>query len=82
MKHEAYVLSLKDLKSLDYIDDLLDAGVTSLKIEGRMKGDTYVRTVVSAYRRVIDAHYQSPQQRTAAHREAAALLEGAFNRSY
>lgn len=43
MKHEAYVLSLKDLKSLDYIDDLLDAGVTSFKIEGRMKGDTYVR---------------------------------------
>lgn len=82
MKHEAYVLSLKDLKSLDYIDDLLDAGVTSFKIEGRMKGDTYVRTVVSAYRRVIDAHYQSPQQRKAAHREAAALLEGAFNRSY
>ena len=82
MKHEAYVLSLKDLKSLDYIDDLLDAGVTSFKIEGRMKGDTYVRTVVSAYRRVIDAHYQSPQQRKAAHHEAAALLEGAFNRSY
>lgn len=82
MKHEAYVLSLKDLKSLDYIDELLDAGVTSFKIEGRMKGDTYVRTVVSAYRKVIDAHYQSPQQRKAAHREAAALLESAFNRSY
>ncbi|MCB6575043.1 U32 family peptidase, partial [Phascolarctobacterium faecium] len=40
MKQEAYVLSLKDLKALDYIDDLLDAGVTSFKIEGRMKGDT------------------------------------------
>ena len=59
MKQEAYVLSLKDLKALDYIDDLLDAGVTSFKIEGRMKGDTYVRTVVTAYRKVIDAHYLS-----------------------
>ena len=49
------MLSLKDLKGLDYIDDLLDAGVTSFKIEGRMKGDTYVRTVVTAYRKVIDA---------------------------
>lgn len=82
MKHEAYVLSLKDLRALDYIDDLLDAGVTSFKIEGRMKGDTYVRTVVQAYRKVIDAHYQSPQGRRKAHAEAAALLEEAFNRTY
>lgn len=82
MKHEAYVLSLKDLRALDYIDDLLDAGVTSFKIEGRMKGDTYVRTVVQAYRKVIDAHYQSPQSRRKAHAEAEALLEEAFNRTY
>lgn len=82
MKQEAYVLSLKDLKGLDYIDDLLDAGVTSFKIEGRMKGDTYVRTVVTAYRKVIDAHNSSPKARKAAHDEAAALLTSAFNRSY
>ena len=82
MKQEAYVLSLKDLKGLDYIDDLLDAGVTSFKIEGRMKGDTYVRTVVTAYRKVIDAHNSSPKARKAAHDEAAALLDSAFNRSY
>ena len=82
MKQEAYVLSLKDLKALDYIDDLLDAGVTSFKIEGRMKGDTYVRTVVTAYRKVIDAHYSSPKARKKAHAEAQALLTAAFNRSY
>lgn len=82
MKQEAYVLSLKDLKGLDYIDDLLDAGVTSFKIEGRMKGDTYVRTVVTAYRKVIDAHNSSPKARKEAHDEAAALLTAAFNRSY
>ncbi|WP_296829089.1 DUF3656 domain-containing protein [uncultured Megasphaera sp.] len=82
MKQEAYVLSLKDLKALDYIDDLLDAGVTSFKIEGRMKGDTYVRTVVTAYRKVIDAHNSSPKTRKSAHDEAAALLTAAFNRSY
>ena len=47
-----------------------------------MKGDTYVRTVVTAYRKVIDAHNSSPKARKAAHDEAAALLDSAFNRSY
>ena len=48
------LLSSCDLNCLDFVDQLLDAGVTSLKIEGRMKSPYYVATVVNAYRRRID----------------------------
>lgn len=49
-----YILNSKDLNMIEYIDKLRDAGVTSFKIEGRMKSPYYVATVVNAYRRAID----------------------------
>ncbi|MCX7903881.1 MAG: DUF3656 domain-containing protein [Caloramator sp.] len=49
-----YLLSPKDLWTLEHIEKLIKAGVKSLKIEGRMKRPEYVATVVSAYRRAID----------------------------
>ena len=49
-----YILNSKDLNMLNHIQELYDAGVTSLKIEGRMKSIYYVATVVNAYRRAID----------------------------
>ena len=52
-----YPLSTKDLNSLEYIGELIDAGVASLKIEGRMKSPQYVYTVVSLYRKAIDSYY-------------------------
>ena len=48
------VLSSTDLKSISFLDRLADAGVTSFKIEGRMKSPYYVATVVNAYRRYMD----------------------------
>lgn len=54
-KRGTYILNSKDLNMLQHIKDLEDAGVTSLKIEGRMKSVYYVATVVNAYRRAIDA---------------------------
>jgi len=48
------LLSLKDLCLIDYISELAKTGITSLKIEGRMKGEDYVRAVVGAYRLVLD----------------------------
>lgn len=48
------ILSSFDLCCLEFIDRIIDAGVTSLKIEGRMKSPYYVATVTSAYRRRID----------------------------
>lgn len=55
-----YFLNSKDMNLLGNIDKLIDAGIDSLKIEGRMKSPFYVATVVNAYRRAIDAFYASP----------------------
>jgi len=52
---EGYFFSPYDLQAVSVIDKLVDVGVSSLKIEGRMKGAEYVSTVVKAYRRVIDS---------------------------
>ena len=57
-----YIMNSKDLCLLDLIPELADAGVDSLKIEGRMKSVHYVATVVSVYRKAIDAWYSNPEQ--------------------
>jgi putative protease len=49
-----YLLSLKDLNLMNRIPDLIAAGVTSFKIEGRYKGIEYVKNVTAAYRQAID----------------------------
>jgi putative protease len=54
-EEDGYYFSPSDLQLLELVPDLVDAGVASFKIEGRMKSAEYVGTVVSAYRRVIDA---------------------------
>ncbi len=53
-----YILNSKDLNMLNYIDDMVKAGVKSFKIEGRMKGEYYLATVINAYRRAIDEYYK------------------------
>ena len=53
---EQYPLSLKDLCSLPYIYDLMDAGIDSFKIEGRMKSPEYVAGVTAIYRKYMDAY--------------------------
>jgi collagenase-like PrtC family protease len=52
---ERYLLSLKDLCLADRLEDLIDAGVTSFKIEGRLKGLPYVANTVAFYRRRLDS---------------------------
>lgn len=49
-----YLLSPKDMCTLDYIDEIVASGVRSLKIEGRMKSPEYVATVVRIYRKYLD----------------------------
>ena len=49
------VLSARDLCSLPFVDRLMAAGISSFKIEGRARNANYVKTVVSAYRRAVDA---------------------------
>ena len=58
------LLSLKDLCLIDYVSELADMGITSLKIEGRMKGEDYVRAVVAAYRAVLDGKPLSDAEKT------------------
>lgn len=56
-----YIFNSKDLCLLPYLPDLYDAGLCSLKIEGRMKSVHYVATVVKVYRQAIDAYEQDPE---------------------
>lgn len=55
-----FIFNSKDLCLLQHIPELLNAGVCSLKIEGRMKSSFYVASVVRAYRMAIDAYLQNP----------------------
>lgn len=57
-KDEMHVLSPKDLCTLDIIPDMIEAGVFSLKIEGRMKAPRYTAGVVSIYRKYVDIYLQ------------------------
>ena len=59
LNKNSYPLSTKDLNSLEHIGELIDAGVSSLKIEGRMKSKEYVYKVVSIYRKAIDSYYKN-----------------------
>ena len=54
----SYILNSKDLNMIEHIDEMAEAGVCSLKIEGRMKSEYYLATVINAYRRAIDEYYK------------------------
>jgi len=54
-----FIYNSKDLCMLEYIDQIIKSGITSLKIEGRIKSSFYVATVVKAYRQAIDQYYES-----------------------
>ncbi len=56
-----YILNAKDLCMIEHIKELLDAGVTSLKIEGRAKSSYYVATVTNAYRCALDSVYKNEE---------------------
>ena len=59
-ERSTYILNSKDLCMINYLDKMADAGVTSFKIEGRMKSAYYVANVVNAYRRALDILEQNP----------------------
>lgn len=59
---ERYVLSLKDLCTLDILPDIIGAGVYSLKIEGRMKSPRYTAGVVSIYRKYVDLYLKNGKE--------------------
>lgn len=58
----SYVMNSKDLCLLPYLDKVIQSGVTSLKIEGRMKSVNYVAGVVKVYRSAIDSYCNDPEK--------------------
>ncbi len=54
-----YILNSKDLCLVNYIKELVEAGISSFKVEGRMKSTYYVATVINTYRRAIDDYYEN-----------------------
>lgn len=55
-----YIMNSKDLCMIEHIPEIIKSGITSLKIEGRMKSMFYVATVVRAYRKAIDSYLADP----------------------
>ncbi|PIP77111.1 MAG: protease [Ignavibacteria bacterium CG22_combo_CG10-13_8_21_14_all_37_15] len=55
---EDYVMSAKDLCTIEFLDELIEAGINSFKIEGRKRSPEYVAKVVSVYRRAIDLYFE------------------------
>lgn len=76
---EQYPLSLKDLCTLDQLSALKEAGVASLKIEGRLKSPEYVGSVTAAYRECIDG---APATRETITRLAHIFARGGFTQGY
>ncbi|MBD0381760.1 peptidase U32 family protein [Paenibacillus sedimenti] len=58
---DAFTMGSKDLSMIEHIPEMIESGVDSFKIEGRMKSIHYVATVVNAYRQAIDAYFADPE---------------------
>ncbi len=75
-----YLLSPKDLAAIDIMPQLIEAGVTSFKIEGRLKSPTYVANVVSKYRKAIDRYFDGDA--TPISNEDIRELQQSFSRGF
>ncbi|SES74775.1 putative protease [Methanococcoides vulcani] len=76
-----YLLSPKDLNTTEMLPQLIEAGVDSFKIEGRMKRPEYVAGVVSTYKRLIDRYMDDPDSYFVSPEESL-VLEQLFNREF
>lgn len=75
-----FLLSPRDLKTIDEVGELIEAGVTSFKIEGRLKKPEYVATVVKAYREAIDQYLDT--RRVKISKQTHADMEQIFSRGF
>ncbi|WP_310830429.1 DUF3656 domain-containing U32 family peptidase [Paenibacillus pedocola] len=75
-----YLLSPKDLAAIDLMPELIEAGVTSFKIEGRLKSPEYVANVVSKYRKAIDRYFDGNWSPTS--KEDIRELQQSFSRGF
>lgn len=58
----SYIFNSRDLCMIDHIPEMINAGISSLKIEGRMKGLNYLAAAVKTYRQAIDLYYEAPDK--------------------
>lgn len=79
-KENQYCLSLKDLSTLDIIPDMIEAGVYSMKIEGRMKSPRYTAGVVNIYRKYVDLYLKEGREGYRVAEEDRKLLLDLFDR--
>ncbi|WP_168123398.1 U32 family peptidase [Paenibacillus sp. HB172176] len=75
-----YLLSPKDLAAIDLVPELIEAGVTSFKIEGRLKSPEYVANVVSKYRAAIDKYFDGDDSKPS--KEDVRELQQSFSRGF
>lgn len=59
---DAFTMGSKDMSMIEHVPELIEAGIDSWKIEGRMKSLHYVATVVNAYRQAIDSYFENPDE--------------------
>lgn len=78
---EDYVMSPQDLCTIEFIDQLIEAGIDSFKIEGRKRAPEYVAKVVSVYRQAIDLYFES-QLTDEKKKELLTELEKVYNRGF
>ncbi len=78
---EDYVLSPKDLCTIEFIDQLIEAGIDSFKIEGRKRAPEYVATTVSVYRKAIDLYFEK-KLTSEKKKEFLKELETVYNRGF
>lgn len=80
---DKHLLSLKDMNRLDQLEALLDAGASSLKIEGRLKDVSYVKNVTAAYRKQLDAiMLRRPEFRRASSGQTRFEFEPQLNKTF
>ena len=80
-KKEAYLLSLADMNTVEIIDKLIDAGIYSFKIEGRLKSPSYAAGVTSVYRKYIDYCLENPGKELVVSNEDKILLKTLYSRT-
>lgn len=76
-----YLLSLKDICALDILPEIIEAGVNSFKLEGRMKKPEYVASVTSIYKKYLDLYLKHGTEHYQVERKDKELLMDIYNRS-
>jgi putative protease len=76
-----YVMSPKDMNTIEFLDELIEAGIDSFKIEGRKRSPEYIATTVASYRKAIDLYFDGKLDKEVKH-EMFEDLSKVYNRGF